>query len=102
AGRLPQTAIDAGLIVNPIHVLDLAFALPALAVTGVLLWKRQPAAVVAAVPLSVFTIAMAAAIIGMAIAIAARGLGSAGVAAPMALLAVLIGGFVYRVVRTAE
>jgi hypothetical protein len=101
AGAAPQSTIDAGLVVNPVHVLDLAFALPALAVTGVLLWRRRPFGFVAAVPLAAFTIAMAAAITGMAIAVAQRGLGSAAVAAPMTVLAALTVWCTNRVVRSA-
>lgn len=101
-GATPQSAIDAGLIVNPVHVLDLAFALPALAAAGLLLWMRRPLGFLAAVPLGVFTMAMSAAIIGMAIAVGVRGLGSAAVAAPMTLLALLTARFVFRMMRTAE
>ena len=102
AGAPPQSTIDAGLIVNPIHVLDLAFALPALAVTGVLLWRRRPIGFLAAVSLAAFTMAMAAAIIGMAIVLAMRGLGSAALAAPMTVLAALTAWFVSRLVRATE
>ena len=44
AGRVPQDIIDANQSVNFIHVLDLAFLLPALCITAVLLFRRKAAA----------------------------------------------------------
>ena len=41
AGKTPQSVIDAGLPTNPVHVLDLAFFLPAVIITGALLLKRR-------------------------------------------------------------
>jgi hypothetical protein len=87
AATVPKSAIDAGLIVNPVHVLDLAFVVPAMFATSVLLWRRHPLGHLAAIPLATFMVVMAVAIVGMAIAIGMRGLGSAAVAAPMACLA---------------
>jgi hypothetical protein len=86
AGGAPQSATDAGLIVNPVHVLDLAFVLPAMIVAAVSLWKRHPLGLVMAVPLVTFMTMMGAAIVGMALTISARGLASAGPAIPMAVV----------------
>jgi hypothetical protein len=55
------------LPVNPIHVLDLALVLPAMAATGVLLWMNRPPGFLFAVPLLMFGVAMDIAIIAMAI-----------------------------------
>ena len=41
AGRVPQDIIDSNQTVNFIHVLDLAFLLPALCITAVLLFRRK-------------------------------------------------------------
>ena len=38
-GTTPQSLVDQGVITNPVHVLDLAFFLPAVLLTG-LLWLR--------------------------------------------------------------
>jgi hypothetical protein len=101
AGALPPSAIDAGLIVNPVHVLDLAFVVPAMAVNAVLLWKRRPLGFLAAVPLATFMAAMGVAIIGMAVMESIRGLASAGVAVPMSVLVALTVWFTARVVSSA-
>jgi hypothetical protein len=42
AGRVPDDITDAGLLTNPIHVLDLGLVLPAAVLTGVLLARRRP------------------------------------------------------------
>jgi hypothetical protein len=44
SGNTPQSVIDMGLPTNPVHILDLAFFLPAVILTGVLLLKRKPLA----------------------------------------------------------
>lgn len=86
AGGTPDSAADAGLIVNPVHVLDLAFVLPAMTTAAVSLWKRHPLGLVAAVPLATFMMMMGAAIVGMALTVSARGLASSGPALPMAIV----------------
>jgi len=96
AGSTPDSAIDAGLIVNPVHVLDLAFVLPAMIVTAVWLWRRQPLGLVAAVPLATFMMMMGAAIVGMALTVRARGLASAGPAIPMAIVVATTAWFTLR------
>ena len=42
ARRPSQSAVEFNLPTNPVHVLDLAFFLPAVAASGVLLLRRQP------------------------------------------------------------
>ena len=42
AGRVPGDVTEAGLLTNPIHVLDLGLVLPAAVLTGVLLARRRP------------------------------------------------------------
>jgi hypothetical protein len=41
-GGVPGDVTEAGLLTNPIHVLDLALVLPAAVLTGVLLARRRP------------------------------------------------------------
>jgi len=74
SGSTPPGVTEVGLPVNPIHVLDLAFVLPAMAVTSVSLWKRRPFGVFFAVPMMTFAAAMGAAIAGMSIVMERRGL----------------------------
>lgn len=77
SGTPPHDVREVGLPVNPIHVLDLAFILPAMIVTSVLLWKRNLFGLFFAVPLMTFAAAMGTAIIGMSIVMQTRGLGEA-------------------------
>jgi hypothetical protein len=42
SGVTPQGLIDLGLPTNPVHILDLAFFLPAVVITSVMLLKRVP------------------------------------------------------------
>jgi hypothetical protein len=42
AGIIPATVIESGLASNPVHVLDMAVMLPAIALSAIWLWRRQP------------------------------------------------------------
>lgn len=93
SGTTPRDVVEVGLPVNPVHVLDLAFVLPAMIVTSMLLWKRNLFGLLFAVPLMTFAAAMGAAIIGMSVVMSARGLGSAtgGIAVFVFLIAIALG-----------
>lgn len=56
AGSTPQSVTDMALPTNPVHILDLAFFLPAVIITGVLLLKRKPIAYTLAPAFIVFLI----------------------------------------------
>jgi len=85
-GTAPASADEVGLPVNPIHVLDLAFALPGLVITGVLLRKRRTYGLLFAVPCATFVMLMGVAILAMAWTMAARGVGgAAGFPFPIAI-----------------
>jgi hypothetical protein len=88
AGIAPRDVVEVGLPVNPVHVLDLAFVLPAMIVTSGLLWKRRSFGLFFAVPLMTFAAAMGSAIIGMSVVMWLRGLGDA--TAVIAVFVVLI------------
>jgi hypothetical protein len=60
-------------LVNPVHVLDLAFPLPGPFIVAVLLWRRRTLGFVLAVPLLVFFILMGIAIISMMVVTAQKG-----------------------------
>jgi hypothetical protein len=53
-GATPTSLLNSGLPTNPVHVLDLSFILPAAAIAGVTLWRRQPWGYVLAAPLLIF------------------------------------------------
>jgi hypothetical protein len=72
-GTAPPSAIEVGFPVNPIHVLDLAFLLPALVLTALLLRRRHVYGLIFAVPLATFLIAMGLAIFAMVFVMRARG-----------------------------
>jgi hypothetical protein len=90
SGDTPRELVEAGLPVNPVHVLDLAFVLPAMVVTSILLWKRHPLGWLWAVPLVTFAAAMGSAIVGMMAVMKTAGLPvPAAVVAAMAISASL-------------
>ncbi|HPT37302.1 MAG TPA: hypothetical protein PLZ44_03320 [Methanothrix sp.] len=84
---IPVSVLESGLFVNPIQVLDLAFLMPAMIMTSVLLWRKQMLGFLLAVPLMVFMVIMGAAIIAMFIISAERGM-------PVALPAELMIGLI--------
>jgi hypothetical protein len=56
SGTVPRSVLESGLLTNPVHVLDMAFMLPAMIVTAILLWNRRPIGALLAVPLLVFSL----------------------------------------------
>lgn len=61
-GSIPQTIVDAGTPVNPVHVLDLSLCLPAFFVGAVLLLKKHPVSYLLVPSLLVFAVIMAVSI----------------------------------------
>lgn len=55
-GTVPSTVSQAGLLTNPIHVLDLALYLPALVMSGISLLRNRTLGHVFSLPLLVFSI----------------------------------------------
>lgn len=64
---------DTGLFTNPVHVIDLAFVLPAHGIAGVLLWRQRPAGALVAPIVLAFGVLMSASIGGMLLVIRIRG-----------------------------
>jgi hypothetical protein len=62
-GRVPQSVIDAGLWVNPIHVIDLAVVLPGFILAGYWTLKRREAGLFLAGPWLVFSVLMGTSIV---------------------------------------
>lgn len=88
AGEIPQTVLEAGLVTNPVWMLDLGVVLPAMIAAGVLLARRRPLGFLLAGPLLAFAVLMGAAILGMFVALAVRGEPAAVV--PMVLMGVVV------------
>ena len=86
-GSIPPSVAEAGLLTNPVHVIDLSTVLPAHVAAGVLLLRRHRAGYVAAPVVLAFGVLMALSIAGMMIVMQMRGLEqTVAVAAGMAAL----------------
>ena len=73
-GTSPSSAAEVGFPVNPVHVLDLAFILPAVIAAGVLNWRGHRWGLLLGVPLLTFSVVMGAAILMMMESMYARSL----------------------------
>ncbi|MEJ2307633.1 MAG: hypothetical protein P8Y30_08885, partial [candidate division WOR-3 bacterium] len=65
ADTVPRTLTDAGLLTNPVHVLDLSFVLPGMIIISVLLKRKNVIGCLMAVPFLVFVVTMGLGIIVM-------------------------------------
>jgi hypothetical protein len=67
AGKIPQSILDNGTPTSAIHVLDMAWILPAFSITAVSLWRKQALGyTLAGVPLS-YSVLLISAILGMVV-----------------------------------
>ena len=73
SGEVPQSALDAGLWVNPIHVIDLAVLLPAFVIAGYLTVRRKASGQFFVGPLLVFSVLMGASIVAATILLSVEG-----------------------------
>lgn len=64
---LPKSVSDYNLLVNPVHVIDIAFALPGLIISALLLLKRQRFGYIFTAVALEFIILLAIALIGMVV-----------------------------------
>jgi hypothetical protein len=88
-GRTPASIAATGLPTNPVHVMDLAFILPAHVAAAALILRRRVLAEVLATVLLGFDLLMSASIAGMLIVMRLRAVqASAGVIIGMMILAV--------------
>ena len=70
----PKSVIESGLLINPVHVLDLAICLPALLLTGIALIKKRSIGFLLAPAMLIFCIFMAIAIAAMVLVMKSKGL----------------------------
>jgi hypothetical protein len=75
SGSIPRDVADYGLLVNPVHVVDIAFALPGLILGSVLLWKKRSTGYLIASVALVFIILLTIALAGMVIMLYVRDIG---------------------------
>jgi len=97
AGTMPQSVTDMALPTNPVHILDLAFFLPAAVATGLMLLKQRPLAYTVAPAMIVFLILTGVPILLTPVVQSVRGEAAAwGVVGPIgALTAVLLAVLVW-------
>jgi hypothetical protein len=74
AGTVPKTVSDNNLLVNPVHVLDLAIALPGLAIAAVLLMRKRRLGYILAPVSLVFVVILAIALVGMVVMLKVKGI----------------------------
>lgn len=73
SGEVPQSVIDAGLWVNPIHVIDLAVLLPGFIIVGYLTLRGRASGLFFVAPLLVFSVLMGAGIVAAMILMTVEG-----------------------------
>jgi hypothetical protein len=67
SGRIPQSILDNGTPTNAVHVLDMAWILPAFGITAVSLWRKKALGYTLAGALLSYAVFLTLAILGMAI-----------------------------------
>jgi hypothetical protein len=73
AGSIPQSVKESGTPTNAVHVLDMAWILPALLITAVRLWRRRSLGYLLAGPMLSFVVLMASAILSMVVSMSRAG-----------------------------
>jgi hypothetical protein len=103
SGSRPQSVIDMALPTNPVHILDLAFFLPAVVVTAVMLLKRKPLAFSVAPAFIVFLVLTGIPILLTPVVQAARGETAAwGVVVPIGALTLILLGLLSWLLSTVR
>ena len=67
AGRIPQSLQDNGTPTNPVHVLDMAWILPAFGITAISLWRKQALGYTLAGALLSYIVLLISAILSMVV-----------------------------------
>lgn len=100
SGSVPSSVSDYNLLVNPVHVLDMAVALPYFIVAAVLLLRKRRLGYVLAPVALVFTVLLAIALIGMVMMVKTKGIAEdASIAWIFAILAVISTALYVRFMR---
>ena len=102
AGEVPRSARDLNLPANPVHVLDLAFFLPAVIAAGVLVLRRRPWGLALAPGLLAFLVLTGLPILLTPLVAQARGeLPAWAALAPIGVLTLVTGALLVWLLRTA-
>jgi hypothetical protein len=89
SGQAPPSLEVAGLIVNPVHVIDLSVVLPGMIVIGVLALRGNETGLFLTVPALVFSVLMGLSIIAAMLLIVVSG--DTSVVVPMVMVSVVVG-----------
>jgi len=91
---IPKSVSEYNLLVNPVHVIDIAFALPGLIITAILLLKRHRLGYILTPIALVFIIILAIALIAMVIMLKVRNISDdtsvAGIFIILAIISVIV------------
>jgi hypothetical protein len=97
-----ETLVETGLFTNPVHVIDLAFVLPAHILAGLMIWRRHHAGELFAPIVLAFGVLMSASIGGMMVVMHAMGAEAAmPVTIAMFVVAAITAALLARVLRHA-
>lgn len=100
---VPQTVSDYKLLVNPVHVLDIAIVLPGLIITAILLLKKRRLGYILAPISLVFIIILAIALIAMVLVLQARDItDDISVAGIFVILAIISSIFLFLFLRNIK
>ena len=100
ANTTPKTVSDYKVLVNPVHVTDMAFALPGLIVSAWLLMKKKSMGYILAPISLVFMMLLTVALAGMVIVVKMRGIAEdMSIAAIFLVIAVISALFLYRFLK---
>lgn len=97
---VPAAVSDYDLLVNPVHVIDLAIALPGLVITAILLMKKNKLGYIMTPILMVFVVIMAVALAAMVVVLKIKNISDdVSIAAIFIVLAVISTVFLYVFLR---
>lgn len=88
SGQVPTSITDAGMWVNPVHVIDLSIVLPGMILTGLLLRKKQLYGYVFAGPWLMFSVLMGSSIIVTLLIELA--IGNAAATVPLLIVSIIV------------
>lgn len=92
---MPKSVSEYNLLVNPVHVLDIAIFLPGLIITAILLLRKKQLGFVFAPLLLVFIILMALALFSMVIMLHVKGISEDLSTSVIFIILALISGFLF-------
>lgn len=94
---VPKSVSDYQLLVNPVHVLDIALVLPGLIITGVSLIRKRPTGLILTPIFLIFFILLAIALVAMVIMSKVKGISEdLSIAVIFMILALSSGIFLYK------